>query len=145
MEVRRSFGYKQESATSLWPMNYVVVAALVSGGLIHMAPLVGVLGPDKLASLYGMNITDKSLELLLRHRAVLFGLVGCALLASVLVPTLRLPALLAGTVSAAAFVLLAWTIGGYTPELARVVRIDLVVLPVLVAGLGILVFSSPKT
>jgi hypothetical protein len=125
-------------------MNYVVVFALLAGGLIHITPLIGVLGAERLAFMYGTSINDKSLELLLRHRAILFGLVGSAMLASIFIPHARLAALVAGTVSAATFIALAWSIGGYSIQLAKVVRIDLAVLPIMLAGIGILVACPPK-
>jgi hypothetical protein len=47
--------------------------------IINMAPLVGVLGSNSLDKLYGTQIHDKNVLLMLRHRAVLFGIVGSIL------------------------------------------------------------------
>ena len=145
MEFQPRLRYKRSSETSNCPMNYVVVFALLAGGLIHIAPLIGVLGAEKLAFLYGTSVNDKSLELLLRHRAILFGLLGSAMLASIFIPHTRLAALVAGTASAAAFIALAWSIGGYSVQLAKVVRIDLAVLPIMLIGIVILVAFPSKT
>ncbi len=44
---------------------------------IHIVPVVGFLGAERLESLYGVVITSPDLEILMRHRAVLFGILGC--------------------------------------------------------------------
>jgi hypothetical protein len=45
-------------------------------GIIHQLPLTGVLSVSRLQVLYGVTITDPNLEILMRHRAVLFGILG---------------------------------------------------------------------
>ena len=57
-------------------MRYLVSATLVLVGLIHLLPLSGVLSADQLASLYGLSFSEPNLAILMRHRAVLFGLLG---------------------------------------------------------------------
>ncbi len=58
------------------PMRYLVSAMLVVVGVIHLLPLSGVLGSERLAALYGLSFNDPDLAILMRHRAVLFGLLG---------------------------------------------------------------------
>ena len=55
-------------------MRHVVPVALLITAVIHALPLLGLTGGARLASLYGITDMDASLEILLRHRAVLFGL-----------------------------------------------------------------------
>jgi hypothetical protein len=99
--------------------------------LIHLMPVVGVLGADALRELYGVAIGDPTLVILLRHRALLFGLLGAFLLASIARSTLRTPALVAGIVSTASFLLIAFDAGGYSHALQRVVIADAVALAAL--------------
>lgn len=57
-------------------MNRIVSLALVVVALIHLLPLSGVLGSERLSALYGISFDEPNIEILMRHRAVLFGLLG---------------------------------------------------------------------
>lgn len=101
---------------------------------IHLLPLAGVLGGPRLAALYGVQLDDPNLAILMRHRAVLFGLLGVFLALAAFRQPLRLAALLAGGVSVLTFLYLAWATGGYNAQIARVVTADLVAGVCLVVG-----------
>jgi hypothetical protein len=118
-------------------MRYVVQAALVVAGIIHLLPLSGVLGIRRLEALYGIAVDDPNLEILLRHRAVLFGLLGLFLLIAAFRPAFRTAALAAGLASIGSFLLLAPQVGGYNAHIARVFRVDLVALVLLVVAAGV--------
>lgn len=107
---------------------------LIVVGVIHLLPLSGVLGGAQLFSLYGVPVNDPNLEILMRHRAVLFGLLGVFLVYAAFKPSLQCVALLAGALSVGSFLLLAWSIGGYNAPLATVVMVDLVAVACLVVG-----------
>lgn len=113
-------------------MRHVLTAALIITGVIHILPLAGVLGPERLLSLYGVALTDPSLVLLMRHRAVLFGILGTFFLASAFVPKLQLSALLAGYASVVSFLALAAMTGSYNSAIVRIVTADWVALGALV-------------
>lgn len=49
---------------------------LIVVGVINGLPVIGSLSPQTVQSLYGVTITNQSIILLLRHRAILFGLLG---------------------------------------------------------------------
>ena len=117
-------------------MRLIIAAALIVAGIIHLLPLSGVLGSSKLAALYGLNFDEPNLALLMRHRAVLFGLLGVFLLIAAFRPAWQLAALLAGLVSVAAFLALAWSGPGYNAPIARVVVADGIALACLLAGLA---------
>ena len=74
-------------------MRWMVPGVLVVVAVIHALPVVGVLGAGKLVQLYGSPVQDAGLELLLRHRAVLFGLLAGFLGWAALRPDLHRPAL----------------------------------------------------
>jgi hypothetical protein len=86
---------------------WIIGSALALAGVIHLLPLAGVLGGERLAQLYGLRVDDPNLALLLRHRAVLFGLLGALLLGAVWRPAWQGIALAAGLASTIAFLLLA--------------------------------------
>jgi hypothetical protein len=115
-------------------MRYATVACLLVAALIHLLPVAGVLGAERLQALYGVAMDDPNLVLLMRHRAVLFGIVGVLLAASAFVPALRTTALLVGGASALSFLALAWASTGLNPALARVVVADIVAVVALGAA-----------
>ena len=57
-------------------MRHLISAMLLVVAAIHLLPVTGVLGGDKLTALYGLRFNDPNLFILMRHRAVLFGLLG---------------------------------------------------------------------
>jgi len=121
-------------------MTYLVGATLVVVGIIHLLPLVGVVGADRLAALYGVAIPGPDLAILMRHRAVLFGLLGAFLVYAAFVPDVRSAAFVAGFVSVVSFLVLAWGEGDYNAEVGRVVMVDLVALACLVVGAAVHVY-----
>jgi hypothetical protein len=87
-----------------------------------------------LTALYGLPFDNPDLALLMRHRAVLFGLIGMLLVNAAFRPSLQPLAFVAGFVSVVAFLLLAWFEGPLGPAVQRIVKADLVVLACLVIG-----------
>ena len=115
----------------------IVAAGLLVAAAIHLIPLLGVLGVTRLESLYGIGITDPSLEILMRHRAVLFGLLGGFLALAAFRRALQGAALLLAATSLVAFLALAWSVGDYNAAVSKVVRVDLVALAaVAIAGIA---------
>lgn len=117
-------------------MRHVVPACLLFVALVHALPVIGFGGAGPLATLYGVQVQDADTEILLRHRAVFFGLVALLLAASAFHAPLRTLAIGAGIASVASFLLVAWQVGGYNASLRRVVQVDVLALVALaVAGL----------
>ena len=116
-------------------MRHLVSAMLVVVAIIHLMPLPGMLGSERLASLYGHDFTEPDLELLMRHRAVLFGVLGTFLLVAAFRPEWQPAAFVAAFVSVGSFLLLAWG-GAHGPKVARVVAADVVALVCLVVGVA---------
>ncbi len=115
-------------------MRYVVCAMLLVVALIHLMPLVGVLGGTYLSALYGVSMDEPNLAIVMRHRAVLFGLLGAFLAYAAFREELQLLAFVAGFVSVLAFLYLAWATGGVNAPLQRVVVADVIALVCLVIG-----------
>ena len=108
---------------------------LVVVAIIHLMPLSGVLGAERLAALYGLDFGEPNLALLMRHRAVLFGLLGAFLLAAAFRPEWQPLAFAAGFVSVVSFLWLTWG-SVRNPEVGRIVAADVVALACLVVGLA---------
>jgi hypothetical protein len=123
-------------------MRYVVTAALVVVAIIHLLPLSGVLGGERLSTLYGIPFNEPNLAILMRHRAVLFGLLGLFLLLAAFRPELQLLALAAGFASVLSFLWLAWSTGNYNAQVGRVFTADIVALACLVVGLAAYLWSN---
>ena len=114
-------------------MRFVVPAALLLVAIIHALPLVGVVSGSRVAALYGVAVQDPNLEILLRHRAVLFGLLAAFLAYAAFNRHLHSLALVGGAISVFSFLALALTVGGYNASLATVVKAD-VLAAALLAG-----------
>jgi hypothetical protein len=116
-------------------MRFILPIMLLVVGIIHILPLSGVLSAARLFELYGMTFDDPNLEILMRHRAVLFGLLGIFLICSAFMPSLQLPALIAGFLSVVSFLYLSYTVGGYNEQVNRIVIADKMALVCLVVAL----------
>jgi hypothetical protein len=115
--------------------NKLVALLLLVAGIIHLLPLAGVLGGERLNALYGLALDEPNLQILMRHRAVLFGLLGALLVAAAFIPGLRTLALLGGLFSVISFLLLSWSAPLYNEALRRVVVADWVALACLLLAL----------
>ena len=94
----------------------------------------GVLGRERLEALYGIPVAEPNLLILMRHRAVLFGVLGVFFVVAVFEQQLQVAAFIMGFASVVPFLWLAWAAGGYNAQVARVFRADVVALLCLVVG-----------
>lgn len=115
-------------------MQKIVSCLLTAVAIIHLLPLVGALGPQRLQALYGLAFDEPNLLILMQHRAVLFGLLGTFMLWAAFRPALVPLALGAGLVSVLSFLGFALAAAGYNALLARVVVADWLALALLVAA-----------
>lgn len=102
----------------------VVASMLAVVGIIHLLPLPGVLGAAQLSALYGLDFSDPGLAILMRHRAVLFGLLGTACLIAAFRRSWQNAVIAAAAISTIAFLLLASAESHYGVAIARVVIAD---------------------
>lgn len=116
-------------------MRRIVTLALLIVAVIHLLPLSGVLGGERLAALYGMAFDEPNLAILMRHRAVLFGLLGIFLLVAAFRRAFQPMGFVAGFASVLSFLWLAWSAGEYNAAIGRVVVADVVALACLIVGL----------
>lgn len=115
-------------------MNKAITLLLIVVGLINFLPIVGALSADRIAQAYAIEVSGRDLELLLRHRALLFGILGGFILYAAFRPDLQPAAMVMAGVSMAGFLLLAWPAADLNPALRRVLAVDLVGLLLLSAA-----------
>lgn len=120
-------------------MNIIVIAGLIVAGLIHIVPITGILGADRLSALYDVRIEDSSLVMLMQHRAVLFGLLGALLIAAAFLPSLRPAAVIGGVLSIVSFLVLAAMMNDRSAAITRIVYADWIALAALLPVIVVLV------
>ncbi|MEM9622084.1 MAG: phosphopantetheine adenylyltransferase [Pseudomonadota bacterium] len=113
---------------------HLIVALYMLVGLINFTPLSGVLGHDRLLQLYGVGPLDPDLALLMRHRAVLLGIVGSLLMAAAWYAPWRLAATIAGLVSMLSYIFIVWVSETDNFLLVRIMWIDV--------GAGLLLLAA---
>lgn len=111
----------------------LIAALMLVVAAIHLVPITGVLSAARLVALYGVELNDPDLEILMRHRAVLFGILGAFFAYAAFTPTAQPLAFIAAALSLASFFYLASSVGDYGPPIRRIVIGD-VVAAICLAG-----------
>jgi len=106
-------------------------------GIINILPVIVFFDSTKSVKLYGIPIEDESLIILMRHRGVLLGLVGLALIFAAVKPEFRTFAIAVALISKLAFIFLTFTASNQTAEVRQVALIDVGAIVLLLAVLGI--------
>ena len=104
-------------------------------GLINIAPVLGMVSTRGMEKAYDVELPSPDLQILMRHRALLFGLVGGFVLYSVFVPIHQPAALALAGISMGGFIASARSVGGHNPALKKVVAADWVGLAFLAGAL----------
>ncbi len=103
--------------------------------VIHLLPITGFFGVDRLASLYGIEITDRNLEILMRHRAILFGTLGAFIAYAAFKPALQPMAFIAAFASLVSFFYLSLSVGDFSDSIRKIVVADVVASVCLVGSI----------
>lgn len=112
----------------------MIIVCLAGSALIHLLPLVGALGPSRVAQMYDVKVEGPDLTVLLVHRAVLFGLLGAALIAAIFCEDARPYVIGAVLVSDVAFLAIVAASSGINSKMKRVVRVDVISIALLAAA-----------
>ena len=104
----------------------IIAGLLIVAGLINFAPVVGVFSGARIEGMYGVDLADPALEILLRHRAVLFGLVGGFMIYAAFKQALHMIAIVGGLVSMASFLALYYSAADQPLALISIVYADIV-------------------
>jgi hypothetical protein len=97
---------------------------LLITGLVHILPFSFLFFTEQLQKSYGVDISDANLQLLLRHRAIFFGLIGVGMILSAIKKSFYGWASAIGLISMLSFVWLFYQIGGINQQLRSVMLID---------------------
>lgn len=116
-------------------MNRVISICLIIVGIINFIPAVGVVSAQQLESAYDISLASNDLIILMRHRALLFGVLGGFVCVAAFYRTLQVPAMLMAATSMLGFVALVFVEGDYNAAILRVLIVDLV-------GIGFLLISA---
>jgi len=109
------------------------ISLFISGG-INIAPSILAFMPEKISKSYGIEIPNIDFELLLRHRAILLGIVGGLLLYSAITKKSYGIAVTVGLVSMVSFIILYFLMNGINAALETVMQMDLLAIVILLIG-----------
>lgn len=113
-------------------MSKAISSCLIIAGLINFFPVLGVFSTTVLSNAYGIPEPQGNLAILLQHRALLFGILGAIIIASVFKKHLQTTAVLAGLVSTIGFIGIAVMAGSYGDKIQSVIVADVVAVVLLV-------------
>ena len=91
--------------------------------------------PHKIKDSYGIEIPNANYELLLRHRAILFGIIGGIMIYSAITKKNYALAVCIGLISMVSFIItLKLTNGDINPELNKIMKVDIIGIVILLIG-----------
>ena len=122
-------------------INRVLKRAAWRLGVINFLPGLGVGSAAMLSQAYAVELDRNDLVILMRHRALLFGIVGGFIIYSVFVPGYQMPAMVMAAVAMPGYVFLMWQVGDYNASLHKIMVVDLVGILCL-AGAALLKYLS---
>ncbi|MEM7139151.1 MAG: phosphopantetheine adenylyltransferase [Myxococcota bacterium] len=118
-------------------IEHLISALILVVAVIHVVPILGFFGGDRLTTLYGVPVNDSTLQILMRHRAALFGILAAFFAYAAFVPALQPIAFVGALASMGSFFYLAYEVGEITPAVRKIVVGDIVATVCLVAATGL--------
>ncbi|OJJ17263.1 hypothetical protein BKI52_31670 [marine bacterium AO1-C] len=116
-------------------MEIIFRIVLFLAGLVNFAPAMIVFFPEKIAQSYGIQLTEANLELLMRHRGILFGLIGGLMMYAAVFKKYENLAVLLGSISMGTFILLYFiSTPNFSPGITKIMRIDVVAFSLLLTA-----------
>lgn len=107
-------------------MVQLIAFCLIVVGLINFVPVMGLLSAQKLESAYSIELASNDLVILMRHRALLFGVLGGFILYAAFVSSYQGAAMIMAAVSMVGYAALVYLVGGYNGSIFKVLVIDVV-------------------
>ena len=124
-------------------MKNIVTTALLIAGAINFYPLIGVISADQLVTLYGVPLENNDLIILMRHRAVLFGLLGAFIIYAAFRDSIQIIACIAGLISMLTFIVIAYAVGDFGTLFNKIIIADVVGSVALIAVILIRMLYRP--
>jgi len=126
-------------------VSNVSAGLILVSGLINFLPLLGVLSAERLSKGYGVDIEEPNLVLLMRHRALMLGLIGGFMMVSAFRPVLQPSAFFLGFTSMIGFLVIAAQVGALNESLKKVVRADIVATAALAVAAILYLLEQAET
>ncbi|GLR72213.1 hypothetical protein [Agaribacter marinus] len=121
-------------------MTRVVFFCLIIVGLINFLPLTGILSAQNLESAYGVELNTNELIILMRHRALLFGIIGSFVIYAAFYTFYQTIAMVMAGISMIGFVILAHLTGEYNANINNVITADYIGIAILAVAVGTRVY-----
>ena len=118
-------------------IEHTITGLMLVVAAIHLVPIAGFFGRERLTALYGIPIDNPDLEILMRHRAVLFGILGLFFAYAAFTPALQSVAFVAAAISISSFFYLASAVGNYGPPIRKIVIGDVIAAAALTAAVAL--------
>lgn len=116
---------------------------LIISGIVNALPaLAAFLSTERISVSYGVDLQNGNLELLLRHRAIFFGMLGLFMILSGIRKRYYQLSTMAGLISMGSFILLYFLIGEISQELTRIMIVDMGAASLLLVSFLLFRFSD---
>jgi len=112
-------------------MNKTYLTLLFLVGVINFLPIVGILSIDRINQTYGLDVNDNNLAILLRHRALLFGLIGGFIIYSIFNSKYQVAAITLAAFSMLGYLYFFYSINNSNPALFKIAQIDILGIALL--------------
>lgn len=122
--------------------QWIVTVLMLLVGVLNLAPAFVFFSPERSLSLYAINISEPNLGIAMRHRAVLLGLLGAALIYGAFRKEFLVPVIIGALIGKAAFLFLVYSSPGANVELGRVALFDIGAILVLLIALALHMFVA---
>lgn len=122
-------------------METLISILFVLVGLINFVPVIGLLSNAKVSSLYEVDVSDTNTAILLRHRALLFGILGGVISYSAFYKELQPLAFVMGFASMIGYAALCIHQGNTNRKLKRVLNADWLAIALFSVALLLRLFS----
>jgi len=116
-------------------MEKLIIGIIVIVGLINFYPIVGIFSSEILFNLYKIDSISNDVLILLKHRAILFGLLGGFIIYSAFKPELQIWGIILGLASMLPFIVIALFTGNYGIGIQKIVVADAIALVGLIIAL----------
>ena len=115
-----------------------IITGLVSlVGVLNLTPAIVFFAPGRSLSLYAIELVEPNLSIVMRHRAVLLGLLGIALIYGAFRKEHLVPVIIAALIGKVAFLYLVYSSTGANAEIGRVALFDIGAIAVLLTALAL--------
>lgn len=119
----------------------LISVLFVAVGIINFVPVIGLLSNHKITTLYDVPV-ESDLAILLRHRALLFGILGGIILFAAFCKSYQPLAFVIGFISMIGYAVLCVRDGNYNAKLGRVLNADWLAIGLFTAALALRLFAS---